>query len=143
MPNKLSIGEVADVAGLATSALRYYERVGLLPKATRVNGRRVYEESVLRRLTAIRVAREAGFTISEAKALLGNVDEETPVSERWRTMAERKLADVEALIERAQGMKRLLEEGLACGCVSFDDCGIMRRASRGELAGSGDDTRRL
>lgn len=129
MPNKLAIGEVAKIAGVAASAIRYYERTGLLPKAERVSGRRVYGEDVLRRLTAIRVAREAGFTISEVRTLLGDVDEETPLSDRWKAMAQRKLLDVEALIERAQGMKRLLEEGLACGCVSFDDCGVMQRAA--------------
>lgn len=129
MPNKLAIGEVARAAGLAPSALRYYERIGLLQKAERVNGRRVYDEDVLRRLTAIRVAREAGFTISEVRTLLGDIDEETPVSQRWRDLAQRKLTEVEALIQRAEGMRRLLEEGLACGCVSFDDCGIMQRAS--------------
>lgn len=134
MPNRLAIGEVAAAAGVAASALRYYERAGLLPRPERVSGRRVYGEDALRRLTAIRVAREAGFTISEVRTLLGDVDEETPVSGRWREMAVQKLADVEALIERAQGMKRLLEEGLACGCVSFDDCGVMQRAS---VAGSG------
>jgi len=126
---RLSIGEVAEKAEIATSAVRYYERTGLLPKAERVSGRRVYGEEVLRRLTAIRVAREAGFTIAETRTLLGDVDEETPVSERWRELAVRKLDDVEALIERANGMKRLLEEGLACGCVSFEDCGILQRAA--------------
>jgi MerR family redox-sensitive transcriptional activator SoxR len=74
MPNKLAIGDIAQAAGLATSAVRYYERIGLLPKAERVNGRRVYDGDVLRRLTAIRVAREAGFTISEVQALVGDVD---------------------------------------------------------------------
>lgn len=126
---RMSIGEVAQIAGVATSALRYYERTGLLPAAERVSGRRMYGEGVLRRLTAIRVAREAGFTIAEVRTLLGDVDEETPVSARWRELAERKLGDVEALIERAQGMKRLLEEGLQCGCVSFDDCGLMQRSA--------------
>jgi MerR family redox-sensitive transcriptional activator SoxR len=51
------------------------------------------------------------------------------VLQRWRDLAQRKLTEVEALIQRAQGMKQLLQEGLACGCVSFDDCGIMQRAS--------------
>lgn len=126
---RMTIGEAASQAGVATSALRYYERAGLLPKVERVGGRRVYGSEVLRRLTAIRVAREAGFTISEVRTLVGDVDEDTALSDRWRELAQRKLADVESLIERAQGMKRLLEEGLACGCVSFDDCGIIQRAS--------------
>jgi MerR family redox-sensitive transcriptional activator SoxR len=122
------IGEVAARAGIRSSTLRYYESAGLLPAPERVNGRRRYGEDVFRRLTAIKVAREAGFTIAEVRTLLGSVEEGEPISARWREMARRKLDDVEALIERAQGMKRLLEEGLECGCVSFDDCGLLQRS---------------
>lgn len=127
----MTIGEVAERADLAASTLRYYESAGLLPAPERVNGRRRYREDVFRRLTAIKVAREAGFTISEVRTLLGSVEEGEPISVRWREMARQKLRDVEALIERAQGMKRLLEEGLECGCVSFDDCGLLQRAAPG------------
>ena len=127
----MTIGEVAATAGVRTSTLRYYESAGLLPAPERVNGRRRYGEEVFRRLTAIKVAREAGFTISEVRTLLGGVEEGEPISARWREMARRKLRDVEALIERAQGMKRLLEEGLNCGCVSFDDCGLLQRSAVG------------
>lgn len=130
----MMIGEVAGRAGLAASTLRYYESAGLLPSPKRSNGRRRYGEEVFRRLTVIRVAREAGFTIAEVRTLLGSVEEGAPISARWRELAERKLVEVEALIERAQGMKRLLEEGLACGCVSFDDCGLMGRFAVGGSA---------
>lgn len=124
----LKIGDVAERAELAASTLRYYESAGLLPPPARSNGRRRYGEDVFRRLTAIKVAREAGFTIAEVRTLLGGVEEGEPISARWRELAQRKLGEVEALIERAQGMKRLLEEGLECGCVSFDDCGLLQRS---------------
>ncbi len=124
----LKIGEVAERAELAASTLRYYESAGLLPAPARSNGRRRYGEDVFRRLTAIKVAREAGFTVSEVRTLLGGVEEGEPISARWRDLAQKKLGEVEALIERAQGMKRLLQEGLECGCVSFDDCGLLQRA---------------
>jgi len=128
---KLKIGEVAERAELAASTLRYYESAGLLPPPERSNGRRRYGEDVFRRLTAIKVAREAGFTISEVRTLLGGVEEGEPISARWRELAQQKLGEVEALIARAQGMKRLLEEGLECGCVSFDDCGLLQRSAVG------------
>ena len=124
----LTIGDVAIRAGLAASTLRYYESTGLLPPVERSNGRRRYGEDVFRRLTAIKVARRAGFTISEVRTLLGSVEEGAPISARWRDLAQRKLVEVDALIERAQGMRRLLEEGLSCGCVSFDDCGLLQGA---------------
>lgn len=123
----LTIGDVAKETGLPPSTLRYYESAGILPPAGREKGRRRYSADVFKRLAAIRVAREAGFTIAEVRTLLGDVREDMPVSDRWREMARRKLAEVDALIARAHGMKRLLEEGLACGCVSFDDCRVVRR----------------
>ncbi len=127
----MTIGEVAERAELAASTLRYYESAGLLRPPARSNGRRRYGEDVFRRLTAIKVAREAGFTIAEVRTLLGSVEEGEPISARWRELAQQKLVEVEALMERARGMKRLLEEGLNCGCVSFDDCGLLQRSAVG------------
>ncbi len=119
---ELSIGEVARRAGLQSSAIRYYESVGVLPKPERLNGRRRYDTSVLQRLAAIQVAQQAGFTIAEMRILFHGFAEGTPPSTRWQALAHKKLAEVDALISRAQGMKRLLEKGLRCGCLSLDDC---------------------
>ena len=125
----VSIGEVARRAGVRPSALRYYERVGLLPSPGREDGRRRYGGEVLRevsyRLAVVRVAQQAGFTISEIKMLLDGFSEETPPSERWRVLATEKLPEVEALVERAAGMKRLLERGLSCECLRLEDCELI------------------
>ncbi len=113
----MSIGEVARKAGVRTSALRYYERIGLLPRAGRENGRRRYDGEALRealdRLAVVRVAQQAGFTISEIRTLLDGFSEDTPPSERWRVLAQDKLPEVEALVERALSMKDLLEQACA------------------------------
>ena len=119
-----SIGEVASKAGLRTSAIRYYERVGLLPPADRRNGRRRYDDSVLRRLAVIHLSQQAGFTIAESKTLLDGFELSTPPSRRWRKMAGRKLDEVEERIERAREMKRLLEVLLQCECPTLDDCAV-------------------
>jgi len=65
----LSIGDVARRSGLSTSALRYYEKAGLLPPPARVSKRRVYEKKVLGRIRIILLARHAGFTVNETKTL--------------------------------------------------------------------------
>jgi MerR family transcriptional regulator, redox-sensitive transcriptional activator SoxR len=125
----MSIGEVARRAGVRPSALRYYERVGLLPPPERTNGRRRYGGEVLHevldRLAVVRVAQQAGFTISEIRTLLDGFSEDTPPSERWRVLAQDKLPEVEALVERALGMKRLLERGLRCDCLRLEDCALV------------------
>jgi MerR family redox-sensitive transcriptional activator SoxR len=127
----MSIGEVAQWAGVRPSTLRYYEGVGLLPPPERTNGRRRYDGEVLRevldRLAVVRVAQQAGFTISEIRTLLDGFSSDTPPSERWRVLAREKLTEVEALVERAQGMKRLLERGLRCECLRLEDCELLGR----------------
>jgi MerR family transcriptional regulator, redox-sensitive transcriptional activator SoxR len=91
----MSIGEVARRAGVNPSALRYYEGIGMLPLPKRANGRRRYDGEVLRevldRLAVVRVAQQAGFTLSEIRTLLDGFCEDTPPSERWRLLAEEKL----------------------------------------------------
>jgi MerR family redox-sensitive transcriptional activator SoxR len=125
----MSIGEVASRAGVRPSALRYYEGVGVLPSPERENGRRRYDGEVLRevldRLAVVRVAQQAGFTISEIRTLLDGFAEDTLPSERWRLLAEEKLPEVEALVKRALGMKDLLERGLRCECLRLEECALV------------------
>lgn len=125
----MSIGEVARSAGVRPSALRYYEGVGLLPRPERANGRRRYDGELLRevldRLEVVRVAQQAGFTISEIRTLLDGFSEDTPPSERWRLLAQDKLPEVEVLLERALGMKDLLERGLRCECLRLEECSLV------------------
>jgi MerR family redox-sensitive transcriptional activator SoxR len=133
MMGSMNIGEVARWAGVRPSTLRYYEGVGLLPSPERTNGRRRYDGEVLRevldRLTIVRVAQQAGFTISEIRTLLDGFSEDTPPSERWRVLAREKLPEVEALVERALGMKNLLERGLRCECLRLEDCALVGRGA--------------
>jgi MerR family transcriptional regulator, redox-sensitive transcriptional activator SoxR len=129
----MSIGEVAQKASVRPSTLRYYESVGVLPTPERENGRRRYEGAVLRevleRLAVVRVAQQAGFTISEIRMLLDGFSEDTPPSERWRILAREKLQEVEALVARALGMKNLLERGLRCECLRLEECALISRGA--------------
>ena len=127
----LAIGEVARRTGLTTSAIRFYEREGLLPVPPRSSGRRSYARDVFTALAVIRLAQEAGFTIPEIRKLMTGFGDE-PVSERWRSLAKEKLVEVEALIDRAQAMKRVLEEGVRCGCLRLEDCRPLERFVPGQ-----------
>jgi MerR family redox-sensitive transcriptional activator SoxR len=122
----MSIGTVARRAGLQASAIRYYEQAGLIRPTRRVNGRRVYDSSIFESLAIVRLAQDAGFTIAETKRLLTGFDRATPASERWRSMAERKLADVTQRIEQANRMKDVLERLLHCRCDTLGEC-VQRR----------------
>lgn len=120
----INIGEVARRAGLHTSAIRFYESAGLLPRPQRVSGWRRYDSGVVDRLRVIRAARDLGFALDEIRTLLNGFPTNTPPPARWRSLAQKKLPEVEAMIQRATDMKYLLEAGLRCECVSIEACFI-------------------
>ena len=120
--DQLSIGEVAQHVGLRTSTLRYYESIALLPPARRVSGQRRYTPEVIQRLQIITVAKEIGFSLDEIKVLVDGLSPDSPPSERWQSIAEAKLPEVESLIKRAQSMRRILQMGLNCKCITIEDC---------------------
>src|SRR5215475_4169101 len=98
MKEALTIGEVARRAGIQSSAIRYYERVQVLPAPERINGRRRYDAGVLRRLAVIQLAQEAGFSMSQIRLLFNNPEGDVTLATRWQSHIHQKLAEVEALI---------------------------------------------
>jgi MerR family redox-sensitive transcriptional activator SoxR len=122
----LSIGEVARRTGLRTSALRYYEDAGILPKPTRVSGQRRYDADIVRRVDLLRFAQQAGFTLDEIKSLFHGFGSETPLSARWRSLARKKLVELDELAARVAQMHRALELSLECGCMRVEDCTVSR-----------------
>ena len=121
---ELMIGEVARRAGVATSLIRYYESIGLLPEPDRLHGQRRYDADVLGRLAFIGVAQSAGFKLSEIKQLVGGIDGGEALSAHIRTLSVRKLDEVEALLERTRAMKGWLEVAQRCGCATPDECAL-------------------
>lgn len=124
----LSIGEVAERVGLKTSALRYYERAGLLPSAERVGGKRRYRRETVELLLLIRFCQQVGFSLAEVSALL------TPATRKrakvkWRELVDSKVTQLDALIEQAQAIKQVLAESRDCDCLTLGDCSFMRSAA--------------
>jgi MerR family transcriptional regulator, redox-sensitive transcriptional activator SoxR len=132
MDDTLTIGKLADRFGLNTSAIRYYERVGVLPEPARESGQRRYGPDAVRRLEVLEVAKRAGFSLDETRVLLRSAEAGTPAFEALRDLAARKLPEVEALIMRAQEMRAWLETATDCSCTSLDVCALFAgdRSSR-------------
>jgi MerR family redox-sensitive transcriptional activator SoxR len=122
MQSAMPIGELARAAGLAPSAIRYYEKAGLLPKPGRRSGQRRYGADSAARLRIIQLARDAGFTIAETRTFLAGFSPATTPATRWRALAERKLAELEAQSQRIARMRKLLESSFHCGCLRIEDC---------------------
>jgi MerR family redox-sensitive transcriptional activator SoxR len=134
----MRIGEVAQRAGVGTSLIRPDEDIGLLDVPARVAGRRRYDASVLRRLAVVDVAQRAGLSLDEIRELLHHGRD--PMSRRLREIADRRLPDIDALIERAQRVRGRLAAAGDCGCQSIDECTLFDDATlpiadRGPLLG--------
>src|SRR4030095_6797319 len=96
----ITIGEVARRAGVQTSAIRYYEKIGLLPKTQRIGGQRRYETGVLDYLEVIDVAKRAWFRMDEIRHLFHGFGKGTPAFRRWQLLAQRKINEMDELIAK-------------------------------------------
>lgn len=119
-----SISEIGRKVGLRASAIRYYEQIGILEPARRVSGRRHYDDRVLYRLAVVRRAQEAGFTLDEIRHLFFGFSHSTPISQRWKKIAERKMIELNVRIEQLQSMRVLLKKlETCCECETVERCG--------------------
>src|SRR6266851_5591218 len=121
---QLTISQVARQIRLRSSAIRYYERIGLLPPAQRLGGQRRYDPTVLYRLAIIQRARQLGFTLTEIRHLFFGFRDITRASERWRTLSQRKLAELDHLMDGIKAVRGVLKKLMTkCQCDTLDQCG--------------------
>ena len=119
----LTIGEVAERAGVATSALRFYESEGLIDSVRSAGNQRRYHRDVLRRIAFVRAAQRVGLTLDEIKAALASLPENrTPtardwerLSRSWRPLLDARIGELERLRDRLDGC-------IGCGCLSLRAC---------------------
>ncbi len=134
----LSIGEVAERAGVAASALRFYEREGLIEATRSDGGQRRYPRDVLRRIAFVRAAQRVGLTLDEIRGALASLpDGRTPnardwerLSRSWRPLLDARIAELERLRDR-------LDSCIGCGCLSLGDCALSNPADVAARLGPG------
>src|SRR5260370_17662497 len=115
----MKIGQLAARANLNASAIRYYEKCGLLAPPQRIGGQRRYPSDALHRVLLIRFATDRGFTLAEIKLFLSGLRDNAPVGPRWKKLATRKLVEVDQNIARSLKLKSLLQGLLLCHCASL------------------------
>jgi MerR family transcriptional regulator, redox-sensitive transcriptional activator SoxR len=128
------IGEIAHRAGIASSALRFYEQVGLIESTRSPGGQRRYPRSVLRRLAFIRAAQNVGLSLDEIKTALATLpDARTPTVADWTRLSRTWRARLDAQIDGLTALRDGLTRCIGCGCLSLRSC---RLSNPGDVAAS-------
>jgi MerR family transcriptional regulator, redox-sensitive transcriptional activator SoxR len=135
---RFSVGEVAARAGVATSALRFYETNGLIVSERNESGHRRYRSDVLRRVAFIRVAQQIGLSLSEIGAALGSLpSKRTPTRQDWSKLSSRWLPRIDEQIAALELLRDRLDGCIGCGCLSLDTCALYNLDDRAARRGVG------
>jgi MerR family redox-sensitive transcriptional activator SoxR len=118
----VKIGELANRTGVNASAIRYYEKLSLVPDPQRASGQRCYTDEAIYRVLLIRFARDMDFSLGEIKIFLNGLNDRAPVGKRWKKLAHSKIKQVDETVVRAKRLKSLLEHLLRCQCASLRQC---------------------
>jgi MerR family redox-sensitive transcriptional activator SoxR len=129
----LTVGEIAARSGFAPSAVRYYEREGLIAAERSSGGQRRFPRSQLRRLAFIRAARHVGLTLDEIREALATLPaSRTPTRADWTRISERWRGRLDDEIEALKALRSGLDSCIGCGCLSLKTC---RLANPDDIAG--------
>src|SRR4051812_43615508 len=134
----LTVGQVADRSGFAPSALRYYERLGLVSASRTTGGQRRFPRSVLRRLAFIRAARNVGLSLDEVAAALATLPEaRTPTRADWSRLSRSWRHRLDDQIAALTRLRDGLDSCIGCGCLSLKKCAMQNPDDLAAPAGPG------
>jgi MerR family transcriptional regulator, redox-sensitive transcriptional activator SoxR len=136
--SELTIGEVSTRSGVAPSALRFYERRGLIASDRTDGNQRRYERAVLRRIAFIQAGRAAGISLEQIGAALETLPRNrTPSRRDWERLSNRWREDLDARIETLQALRERLTTCIGCGCLSIDKCDLLNPDDEAASQGAG------
>ncbi|MFC5947835.1 redox-sensitive transcriptional activator SoxR [Pseudonocardia lutea] len=134
----LTIGEVVARSGFPHSALRFYEREGLVSATRTAGGQRRYERGVLRRLAFIRAARSIGIGLDDVRAALDELPaDHTPTKADWTRLSKTWRGRLDEQIDALVALRDGLDSCIGCGCLSLARCRLMNPEDRAAAAGDG------
>jgi MerR family redox-sensitive transcriptional activator SoxR len=119
----MTIGELAAESRTPASTIRYWERIGVLPKPERVGGKRRYSTDAIESLAVLRLAQTCGFRLDEMRHLLHGFGAGVKPQHRWQELAPRKQRELDAQIARLKTMRRLVDRVVQCRCLELTECG--------------------
>jgi MerR family redox-sensitive transcriptional activator SoxR len=134
----LSIGETSERTGVPSSALRFYERRGLIRSIRTQGNQRQYHREMLRRISIIRIAQNLGLTLEEiGNAMAELPDQRTPNKKDWERLSKRWQSELDERINQLQMMREKLTRCIGCGCLSLRSCTLHNRRDHVAVEGPG------
>ncbi|MEI5527163.1 redox-sensitive transcriptional activator SoxR [Streptomyces brasiliscabiei] len=122
---ELTVGELAERSGVATSALRYYERHGLIISRRTTGNQRRYSRDTLRRVAFIRASQRVGIALETIREILELLpDNRTPTEEDWARVSHCWQKDLDTRIRRLEELRDELSNCIGCGCLSLKRCAL-------------------
>jgi MerR family redox-sensitive transcriptional activator SoxR len=138
MASELTIGEVASRSGVAPSALRFYEREGLIVSRRTDGNQRRYERAVLRRIALIQAGRAAGIPLERIRASLATLPaHRTPNRRDWQRLSHAWREDIDGRIATLEALRNRLTTCIGCGCLSIDACELLNPGDEAAEIGPG------
>jgi MerR family redox-sensitive transcriptional activator SoxR len=119
----MTIGELAAQSGVPASTIRYWERVGVLPKPVRASGQRRYPVGAAHQLAVIRLAQACGFSLDATRHLLHGFGSGVAASRRWQELARNKRVELDEQMDRLRAMRQVVDRVLQCHCADLSECG--------------------
>jgi MerR family transcriptional regulator, redox-sensitive transcriptional activator SoxR len=136
--DELTIGEVSARSGVAPSALRFYERRGLISASRTDGNQRRYDRSVLRRLAFVQAGRAAGISLEQIGAALATLPRgRTPGRRDWERLSNRWRDDLDDRIAVLSALRQRLTTCIGCGCLSIDRCELLNPDDEAAAQGPG------
>lgn len=134
----LTIGQIGERTGLATSAIRYYEEEGLVHPIRTDAGQRRFDRSDIRRLSFVMIAQNLGFTIAQIREVLRGLPEgRTPSKVDWARISKRFRRDLDLRITQMEALRDKLDGCIGCGCLSMKACALYNPADGIRRKGTG------
>lgn len=138
MAREFTVGQVAERAGVAVSALHFYEAKGLIQSQRTAGNQRRYGVDVLRRVSIIRIAQELGISLAEIGLAFAHLPEgQVPSRDDWAVMSSLWADKLDTRISRLQRLRANMSDCIGCGCLSIDRCGLLNWNDALGVAGPG------
>lgn len=134
----MTIGDLANRAGVAASALRFYEKKGLIESKRTDGNQRRYPRATLRRVALIRAGQQVGLSLAElARALEALPHDKTPTKTDWERLSEGWRARLDSQIEELTALRDELSDCIGCGCLSLESCALFNPGDAAAELGTG------